>query len=468
MRRTLIVSNRLPVTAQVEDEEITLQGSTGGLAAGLRGTHERSGGLWIGWPGEMPRLGAGRLRALDEKLASDRLVPIHLSSREVRRYYEGVSNAVLWPVFHYLQDRVSWRVAGWETYRAVNERFAETVAEHYRPGDLVWVNDYHLLLVPALLRGLAPDARIGFFLHIPFPSHDVFRVLPWRSEILHGLLGADLIAFHTESYARHFAQSLTHTLGLDADADGVRVGERRVTFGGLPMGVDSGAWSARADDTEVQERAKAIQREAGDRSILLGVDRLDYAKGIMERLLAIERLFDNDPSLAQRVRFIQVTVPSREGVEAYAGFRRRVDEFVGRLNGKYATPDAVPIHHLHQSLAPEEIAALYRAADALLVTSLRDGMNLVAKEFVAARTDGDGVLLLSEFTGAAGELRDALPVNPYDIEGTAEAIHRALTMPDRERRARMAALRKYVMANDVHRWSERFISGLERAAASRE
>lgn len=461
MNRLIIVSNRLPVTASVEDGQIVLERSSGGLATGLSGPHERSGGLWIGWPGEVPRMSPVQRRALDVELQKISAVPVHMDRRETKAFYEDISNSVLWPLFHYLTDQLPPEVRGWETFREVNQRFARTIAEHHRTGDIVWIHDYQLLLVPQMLRELVPDARIGFFLHIPFPSSEVFSILPWREEILQGVLGADLIGFHTPSYLRHFATSLQRVLGLDPAVDRVNVDDRDVRLGVFPMGVDSRDWSARARDVTIQQEISKIRAEAPGRKIIVGIDRLDYTKGILRRLLAIERLFVADPSLAESVRVIQVTVPSREGVEAYAGLRRRIDELVGRINGNYATTSVTPIHRLHRSLSDDEISSLYGAADVMLVTPLRDGMNLVAKEFVAARVNDDGVLVLSEFAGAATELGEALHVNPYDVDGIARAVGRALAMPLEEQQQRMGALRGRVMLHDVHRWATSFIDALQ-------
>ncbi len=460
--RLLLVSNRLPVTAVVDTTGVHVERSSGGLATGMRGPHERMESLWIGWPGDLPKMRAKRRAELDAHLKELRCVPIHLSKTEVRRFYDDVSNGVLWPLFHYLVDQLPPEARGWETYREVNQKFADAVVEHYQPGDLIWIHDYQLMLLPQILRERLPDANIGFFLHIPFPSSEVFSVLPWRDEILHGLMGADLIGFHTPPYLRHFATSLRRVLGIDVDVDRILRDGREVRLGVFPMGIDADAWEKRSEEPAVRERAEEIRREGGDKKILLGIDRLDYTKGIPRRLLAIERLFEIEPSLREQVRLIQITVPSREKIGPYAEFRRRIDELVGRINSTYGTPAWVPIHSIHRSLSEEEVTALYRAADVMLVTPLRDGMNLVAKEFVAARTDRDGVLVLSEFAGAASELGEALQVNPYDVDNMARRIRQALLMPDMERRSRMRALRLRVMSHDADRWAQSFIDAMRR------
>jgi len=460
-RRLLIVSNRLPVRAQVTAGAVRLVASSGGLATGLRSWHERSQGLWLGWPGDVSGATTAQRDDFDRRLHERGIVPVHLSADQVDRCYHGFANRVVWPLFHYLIDRVPIDGAGWDAYRDVNEAFAEVVAREYRPDDTIWVHDYPLMLLPALLRDRLPHARIGFFLHIPFPSSEVFRILPWRRDILNGLLGADLVGFHTFAYMRHFMTSLLHVDGVEADIDRVRTGDREVKIGVFPMGVDAAAFSHLADDPDVLARVEAIRRDAGGRRIVLGIDRLDYTKGIPRRLEAIERLLAREPDLRDGMRYIQVAVPSRGEMDSYQRFRRQVEERVGHINGAYGTLRSLPVHYVHQSVSERDLVALYCAADVMLVTPLRDGMNLVAKEFVASRGDEDGVLVLSEFAGAAAELNGAITVNPYDVEGVADSIHRGLSMPPEERRARMRGLRQRVFEHDVHAWTGGFIQQLD-------
>ncbi|GEJ55727.1 bifunctional alpha,alpha-trehalose-phosphate synthase (UDP-forming)/trehalose-phosphatase [Anaeromyxobacter diazotrophicus] len=465
MGRLLIVSNRLPVTVKAgRGGAVEIQLSTGGLATGMKGPHERLGGLWIGWPGDLEGLSAAARDEADARLAEHRLVPVPLSADEIARYYEGYSNAILWPLFHYSAARLPPEVSGFDVYERVNARFAGAVADQWREGDLVWIHDYQLMLVPAMLRERLPGARIGFFLHIPFPSSEIFRLLPQRERLLEGLLGADLLGFHTSTFVRHFASSALRLVGATTEVDRVRWRGREVRLGVFPMGIDAAHFDALARSPEVEERARAHRAEGTP--ILLGIDRLDYTKGIQRRLLAYEALLRAHPELRKKVRLVQVAVPSRENVEAYRELRDEVDALVGRIHGEYATPGWSPIHYLYRGLAPPDLVALYRAADAVLVTPLRDGMNLVAKEFVAARPDGDGVLVLSEFAGAAAELAEALLVNPYDVEHTAEVFHRALTLPEDERRTRMALLRERVLGHDVHGWARAFVAALEQVEAA--
>jgi trehalose 6-phosphate synthase/phosphatase len=461
--RLLIVSNRLPVTARLTADGLQAAASSGGLATGLLPWHERSGGLWFGWPGDLSGATPAQRGAFGRDLNARRIVPVHAADDSPDGPDHGFSNRVLWPAFHYLIDRVPVDMTGWEAYRAANESFAEAAAREARPHDTIWVHDYQLMLLPAMLRARLPRARIGFFLHIPFPSSEVFRVLPWRSELLDGLLGADLIGFHTFAYLRHFMTSLLHVDGVEADIDRVRIGDREVKLGVFPMGIDAEGYAALAHDPDVQSRVEAIRQDAGGRRIVLGIDRLDYTKGLPRRLQAVERLLEIEPALRDEMRYIQIAVPSRGEVGAYQDFRRFVEERVGRMNGAFGTLRSLPVHYVHQSLSMRDLVALYCAADVMLVTPLRDGMNLVAKEFVASRVDDDGVLVLSEFAGAAAELPDAVTVNPYDIDGVADSLRRALAMSAAERRARMRGLRRRVSGHDVHTWARTFLAQLEAA-----
>ena len=458
--RLLVVSNRLPVTARLSGGSVELVPSSGGLATGLKPWHERSGGLWIGWPGDLSRFSDAQRAETDRRLADSNIVPVPLSRDHVTRYYDGFANRVLWPLFHYLIDRVPVHASGWDAYVQANEAFADATARVYRDGDRIWVHDYQLMLVPALLRQRLPRAAIGFFLHTPFPSSEVFRILPWRREVLAGLLGAHLLGFHTFAYLRHFIASLLHVDGVEVDFDRVVVGDREVQLGVFPMGVDAGAFTQLSQSPTVADAAAAIRRDAGDRQIVLGVDRLDYTKGIPRRLHAIERLLAREPSLADHIRYIQLAVPSRGEVDSYQKFRREVDEIVGHINGAFGSVGSTPVHYMHRSVSQEQLVALYRAADVMLVTPLRDGMNLVAKEFVASQVEPRGVLVLSEFAGAAAELDGALVVNPYDVDSVAGTIHRALEMTPGERDARMKSLRKRVLDHDVHAWARDFIERL--------
>ncbi len=463
--RTVLVANRLPATIVATDDGARLEPSVGGVATGLKAVHDAGGGVWVGWPGEVPRLSRNARSALDREFSALRLVPVPLSVTEVRRFYEGYANGVLWPLFHYQLERLPLDSRDFDEYRKVNEKYADVVARHVQPGDDVWIHDYQLALLPGLLRERIPDARIGFFLHIPFPAAEVFRTLPQREAILRGVLGADLVGFHTVGYLRHFAASTAHCLGLEPDFDRVGFDGRNVQLGVFPMGVDSRHFADLAADDGVRARAVEIRAGAPER-LVVGIDRIDYTKGLRRRLLAFGRLLERSPEWRGRVRYVQIAVPSRTKVEAYVRFGRELDELVGRINAAYTTAEQVPIHYVGRGFDDRELTALYRAADVCVVTPLRDGMNLVAKEFVASRTDDDGVLVLSEFAGASAELGEALIVNPFDIDGTAAALGRALEMPREERATRMRTLRSRVVGCDVDAWSRDFLRRLGTAAAA--
>ena len=466
--RLLIVSNRLPIVVRLREGQVQLLAASGGLATGLARYHAQSGSVWIGWPGDLSRLSAAHREAVARQLDERRIVPVALTAQQVKSYYEEFANGVIWPLFHYLLDRIPLHSHGWQTYRAVNEQFAEAIVSQYRPGDAIWIHDYQLMLVPSLVRARLPDASIGFFLHIPFPTYEALRTLPWRQAVLEGLLGADLVGFHTLAYARSFTWALRRELGLEPQVDRVSVNGRAVRVRAFPMGIDAARFEKLAADPRVLQERDEIRAAAEGRTIILGVDRLDYTKGIPRRLLAFELLLEQHPELRDRVRLIQVAVPSRIGVLPYQEFRRHLDELVGRINGAYGTPRWVPVHYMFRSISPRELVALYRAADVMLVTALRDGMNLVAKEFVASRLDEDGVLVLSEFAGASEELSEAVIINPYDVETVAGQIKRAIDMPREERRARMRALRQRVGARTVQRWAEAFLNELRRPARRSE
>jgi trehalose 6-phosphate synthase/phosphatase len=405
------------------------------------------------------RIDADQLPDLTAALDRRGLVPISIARDEQRAFYEDISNGVLWPICHDRLDQLPLRVDGWDVYERINRRFADAVVAHYRPGDLIWIHDYQLLRLPQLVRARLPRAQIGFFLHVPFPNPEIFFALPTRRWLVEGVMGADVVGFHTRRWRGHFTAALRRLFHLEMDADStVAWNGRRVSLGIFPMGVDAAELSRQAAMQEVS--AARLEFRAGISKLLVGIDRLDYSKGIPRRLLAFERLLHLHPEWRERVRLIQVAVPSRGNVNAYRKARSEVDALVGRINGDLSTPTWSPIRYLHRSVPQTTLLALYRAADVMLVTPVRDGMNLVCKEFVASRVDEEGVLVLSEFAGAADELAESLLVNPYDVDGVADALHEALTMSGAERRRRMRALRTQVHTFDVHLWAERFMTAL--------
>lgn len=459
--RLILVANRLPVSVSFQRNEIEVRPSAGGLATGLRGLNTRQV-LWIGWPGAAATSVEQREK-LDAKLHESATIPVHLSASESQRFYEGMANGVLWPLFHYLLDRVPRVVRHWDAYVQANRRFCDVVVSHARENDIIWIHDYHLFLLPALLRAQLPRTRIGFFLHIPFPSSEVFRTLPHREEVLRGILGADVVGFHSYDYLRHFADSLLGTLGLETEVDRVEVDDRSVRLGAFPMGIDAERFDGLAQDPEVLGESERLRKAQAVEKLLLGVDRLDYTKGLPRKVLAMERLLERSPKFRGKVRLMQIAVPSREHVDAYRTLRRDVEELVGRVNGTHGSLHGAPIHYLYRSVSETQLVASYRAADVMLVTPLRDGMNLVAKEFIASRSDGDGVLVLSELAGAASELGEAVIVNPYDVEALAESFERALIMDEAERRERMGILRGKVLSRPVQLWAESCLTALAEA-----
>ncbi|HLS04291.1 MAG TPA: trehalose-6-phosphate synthase [Actinomycetales bacterium] len=459
----VVVANRLPVDIQYEDDgSFTWQQSPGGLVTAMEPVMRANHGAWVGWTG-----GTGETPEPFD-IEGMRLAPVPLNEEEVADYYEGFSNATLWPLYHDVIVPAEFHRHWWVTYQAINERFAQAAAKQAAPNAMVWVHDYQLQLVPQYLRKLRPDVKIGYFHHIPFPPVELFSQLPWRTQIVSGLLGADVVGFQRQGDARNFLRSVRRLTGQPTRGSTVHLNERytdtprQVRASAFPISIDSGAFDSRARELKVQERAREIRAELGNPEIIfLGVDRLDYTKGILHRLKSYGELLTEGSLAPPQSVLVQVASPSREGVEQYQVLRDEVEVTVGRLNGDYGELGNPAVHYLHHSYDHDEMTALYLAADVMLVTSLRDGMNLVAKEYIASRIDENGVLILSEFTGAADELGHAVMINPHDYEGTKEAMMRASQMPAREARRRMRALRRRVMENDVVKWAERFIDTLE-------
>ncbi|MGH7461397.1 MAG: alpha,alpha-trehalose-phosphate synthase (UDP-forming), partial [Longimicrobiales bacterium] len=415
--------------------------------------------LWFGWVGASRESLARAAGSLANWPRDPSVVPIPLTEAEIASFYQQYCNSVLWPVLHGWADQSLPEPEDWTTYREINERYAAHVLRHVRPDDCVWVHDYHLMLVPQLVRAQRPDARIAFFLHTPFPRPEIFAAIPQSQVLLEGALGADTIGFHTSEYAQNFLDAVQAQLELPTEIDGLQLGARRVAVRAGPMGIDATSFSRRATDPDILLEVDRIRVNAG-MALLLGVDRLDYTKGIPQRLLGFERLLELHPRLRGRVTLTQIAVPSREQVGAYRDLREHVESLVERINGSYGRPGWTPVNYLYGTVDPDTLVALYRAADVMLVTSLRDGLNLVAKEFVASRADGDGVLVLSEFAGAATELASALLVNPNRVGQLADVYHQALTMPRAERRSRMRSLREAVESNNVFQWAAQFIDVL--------
>jgi alpha,alpha-trehalose-phosphate synthase [UDP-forming] len=456
--RFVVVASRLPVDrVEGPDRESSWRPSPGGLVSALEPVMREARGVWIGWSGDAgPAPGPFEANRLD-------LVGIGLTAEQVRDYYEGFCNATLWPLYHDVIAPPEFHRRWWEAYLTVNRSFAQAAVEQAAPGATVWVHDYQLQLVPRLVREQRGDLRIGFFNHIPFPGYEIFAQLPWRRQIVTGLLGADLVGFQRRGDAANFLRACRRAAGLTTKGPTVRVdgGAREVQAAAFPISIDSAALEQVARRDGVRKRADEIRQALGEPyTVLLGIDRLDYTKGIPDRLRAYGELL-REGRLGPRTVLVQVASPSRERVEAYRALRDEVELAVSRINGEYAEVGSPPVHYLHQSYPREEMAALYLAADVMLVTSLRDGMNLVAKEYVACRYDETGALILSEFTGAADELAGgAFLVNPHDIDGLKDAIVRAATIGPAEARRRMRLMRRRVLEHDVAHWARSFLGTL--------
>lgn len=451
----IVISNREPYAPRKsESGDIQWVPSIGGLTAALDPALQHAGGTWIAWGEEHPHIGSVELPTERPRYRLERL---KLSEAEVRDFYYGFSNRALWPMSHYFIGRARYLRSSWSAYQAVNRRFAQAAVQRYQEGDLIWVHDYQLALVPKMIREALPNARIGFFWHIPWPSSEVFRTLPWDREVLEGMLGADLIGMHTEDYVRHFRSGCAIALGAETTPQGVRHAGRLSRVVSRPIGIETEVFESIASSPEVEAASERI-RQGLQTMMLLGVDRLDYTKGIPERLEAFDAFLDAYPDFKRQVTMVQVAVPSRERVESYRQLRVQVEGLVGRINGKHAESGWSPIHYIYRGLSREELIAHYRAADVMLVTPLRDGLNLVAKEFVASSRDG--ALILSKFAGASSEMPEAIHVNPYDHDGLAQQLMQAMRMPLDEKKARLHQLRSRLKQSNLRAWSENFLSEL--------
>ena len=454
----VIVANRLPVDRiEGPDGEPAWRRSPGGLVTAVEQVMTGMDGAWVGWGGQ-PDLDLEPF-VFDDTM----LVPVSLSRDDLRDYYEGFSNGTIWPLYHDVIATPEFKRSWWDAYVRVNRRFAEAAAEHAADGGFVWVHDYQLQLVPQMLRELRPDLTIGYFHHIPFPAYALFAQLPWRRQVLDGLLGADVIGFQRVADAGNFQRSIRRLLRYPTKGDTVTVPTidqtpRTVIAKAYPISIDAEQFLELARRSDVIARAERLREQIGSEKIMLGVDRLDYTKGIRHRLKAYGELLADGRITGDQVTLVQIASPSRPGVEAYQELRDEIEMTVARINGDYSTVETTAIRYLHQGYPREEMVALYLAADVMLVTALRDGMNLVAKEYVAVRQDNTGVLLLSEFAGAADELGSALLVNPHDIEGMKDTMMRALSMPQAEQTRRMKTMRRKVIDNDVAKWGATFLA----------
>ncbi|GAM26721.1 hypothetical protein SAMD00019534_098960 [Acytostelium subglobosum LB1] len=462
--RLVVISNRLPVSLKKEaDGTWTSKMSSGGLVAALSGL-KSTNYIWVGWIGS-------EIEEADREFVKKLLyekhscIPVFLSEKVANDHYNGFSNGVLWPLFHYLPGNLDYEESIWDAYVEANQQFADVVLSIYTPDDLLWVHDYHLMLMPEYIKKKQPEAKIGFFLHIPFPSSEIFRVLPCRKEILMGVLHSNLIGFHTYDYARHFFKACTRMVGLETAPNGVYLNGQFVPVGVFPVGIDPDKFFELLQTEKVKNRIEELKQNFKGQKIIIGIDRLDYIKGLPQKLEAMEKLFQKYPQWKGKLVLIQVAVPSRQDVEEYQKLKQNVEELVGRINGLYGSLGQQPIHYLFQSVDMSELTALYSVSDACLITSIRDGMNLVAQEYVSCQTEKKGALILSEFTGAAQSLSGALIVNPWNTEDVADSINEALLMSDKERAEKHSMLFNFIVKHTASHWGNGFVSELFKASS---
>ena len=470
MGKNIIVSNRLPIRISKLNNSFEFTTTTGGLATGMKSFHSENNSLWIGWPGiGIDEIDNNVWDTLNTSLKKGGFYPVNLNNSEINDFYFGLPNKCLWPLFHYFIEYSVFSKAHWETYVAINHKFAAAVLENISAGDTVWIHDYQLLLCPKIIKDLRPDVTIGFFLHIPFPSFEIFRTFPEREALLEGVLGADLIGFHTYDYQRHFLSSVKRILRLEVNFNKITLGIREIVVNTFPMGIDYEKFDVAAKvqltkkNSRKSELKKQIERHkkvSKNSKLILSIDRLDYTKGVINRIKAFEMFLKSHPQYLEKVRLIMLTVPSRSNVPEYKQLKRDTDEIVGRVNGEFATVNWTPIWYYYRSMSFEDLIDLYSNADIAMITPIRDGMNLVAKEYVATRINNDGVLILSEMAGASKELFQALVVNPFDINSMSEAIYKALNMPLEEQQQRNISMRKRLSRYTVQRWADDFMSAL--------
>lgn len=470
MSKTIIISNRLPLQIKLDEDQINVVPSVGGLATGMKSVHEGGDSLWIGWSGlAEEELNDDLREKVSTEIANNHCAMVPLTNDDLEHFYYGFSNKTLWPLFHYFLEYTTFEQENWESYKRVNMKFADTVLEHVEDGDTIWVHDYQLLLLPAYIKEKKPDTTIGFFLHIPFPSYEVFRTFPWREQILEGMLGADLIGFHTYDYERHFLSCARRLLHLDSNFNELSYDDRIVKIDSFPMGIDFNKFynaalehekKNRDERSDIQKKLDAHLFESDDAQMILSIDRLDYTKGIPNRIKAFEYFLEKYPEYQQKVRLIMLAVPSRSNVPQYQLLKRETDELVGRINGKFSTVSWTPIWYFYRSLPFDNLIDLYTSCDVAMITPVRDGMNLVAKEYVATRVNQDGVLVLSEMAGAAKEMNEALLINPNNFEVIADTLKKALEMPKEEQKSRITSMQERLKRYSVEKWAKEFFTAL--------
>ncbi|WP_143960533.1 bifunctional alpha,alpha-trehalose-phosphate synthase (UDP-forming)/trehalose-phosphatase [Litoribacter populi] len=463
MGKMIIVSNRLPINSTGRGDKGLLQISAGEYASGLLNQFDfnKEEFLWFGWPGFSVPEAEGRAEMI-VSLKEKGMVPVFLDQNEAEQFYNGFCNETLWPTYHYFTQYIAFDDELWEVYKMVNDRYCQAILKKAQPGDTVWIHDYHLLLLPQMLKDQLPDLKIGFFQHIPFPSYEIFRVLPWRDEILKGMCGADLVGFNTYDDMRHFLSSVGRILGYSHEAGFIHTPNHLVNVDSFPLGVNYDKFQEAANSSEVCELVDQYKKELGSQKLVLTSDRLDYSKGLLQRLKAFDLLIDNHPEYLEKVSMVMIVMPSRTAVPEYQELKEKIDTLVGRINSKYSSLDWMPIHYFYRRLSFTELVAYYRVSSVALVTPLRDGMNLVCKEFIASRISGDGVLVLSEMAGASKELQEAIIVNPNNIKMMEKAIYSALNCPLQLQQKKMKIMQRTVKKYDVFHWSKIFLSSLDK------
>jgi len=457
--KILIIANRLPVKIERTEDSFVVKRSEGGLATGLGSLETDAEMHWVGWPGVHVD-DENEKQEITEKLNELNYHPVFLSGEQIENYYEGYSNSTIWPLCHYFFAYIQYKAEYWEAYRQVNTLFCEEALPFIEDDDIVWIQDYQLMLLPKKIRDKKPKVNIGYFHHIPFPSYELFRVLPEREQVLEGLLGADLIGFHTHDYMRHFISAIYRVLDLNCNLDEISLKDRIVHVDAFPMGINYEQYHRAPSLPEVKKISKRLIEELGNQTIVLSVDRLDYSKGILHRLNGFANFLENHPEYHKKVSLAMIVVPSRDAVDRYADLKTRIDQYIGKINGMYSTLGWTPAYYFYQSFPFNELVALYDIADIAMVTPLRDGMNLVAKEYLATKRGKPGVLILSEMAGAAIELTDAIIINPNDTQEIEAAILQALTMPKKEQRIRLNNMQKRISTQTVKKWANDFVKEL--------
>ncbi len=459
-QRLIIVSNRSKYTVKKSGKKLLFHKSSGGLATALSSLSSRYETLWVGWPGiASEELTNDDIVEVVHRLNSDNCYPVLLSRKNIEGFYQGFSNKVIWPLFHYFPQYTEFNHEHWKNYVDVNRKYAEVIERILDENDILWIHDYHLMLVPGMIREKFRDATIGFFLHIPFPAYEMFRIIPWRKEILEGLIGSDLIGFHTYEYGNYFLNSVLKILGMENELFYI-VDGRSIKVEAFPISIDYEKWSSKGKKENVRNIVNELRSQYPGMKIMLSVDRLDYTKGIVNRLRGFELFLRDHPEYREKIVYILIVVPSREDVEFYAEIKREVDGLVGKINGAFATRNWTPILFYYHSFDKDTLAGYYLSADIALVTPLRDGMNLVAKEYIAVKQKEPGVLILSEMAGAAKEMNEAILINPYDVKSIADAIMEALNVDEDEIVRRNSRMQERLKSYDVNRWAEEFINHL--------